>query len=183
MFSVRRVLKHRQMSQVTRNQTSGYKTWLCPVPMPALCYPTDSMYAHRALWLWGDGAVAVSSLTQIRLSSFPSLDICHLCPRLDWHRADLTTAVCAQQDGQQQPGQQERGGEWQLHLQLQDVHQLGLPDWELRHGWQQIRLHHHQLQGSHLRAGPLPGELWVPPVTGRVLPAGAWEIRSLTHLW
>lgn len=30
---------------------------------------------------------------------------------------------------------------------------------------------------------PLPGELGVPPVTGRVLPAGAWETRSPFSLW
>lgn len=52
------------------------------------------------------------------------------------------------QDGTKCQRKHGRWGWWQLHFQLENVHQLGLPHWQPRDSRQQVCIHHHQLQGK-----------------------------------
>lgn len=61
---------------------------------------------------------------------------------------DLATTHVLAQDGTQCQRKYSRWGRWQLHFQLENVHQLGLPHWQPRDGRQQVCIHHHQLQGN-----------------------------------
>lgn len=61
---------------------------------------------------------------------------------------DLATTFVLAQDGTQCQWKYSRWRWWQLHFQLENVHQLGLPHWQPRDSRQQVCIHHHQLQGN-----------------------------------
>lgn len=62
------------------------------------------------------------------------------------------------QDGTQCQRKHGRWGWWQLHFQLENVHQLGLPHWQPRDSRQQVCIHHHQLQGKLNSPLAAPGD-------------------------
>lgn len=61
---------------------------------------------------------------------------------------DLATTFVLAQDGTQCQWKYSRRRWWQLHFQLENVHQLGLPHWQPRDSRQQVCIHHDQLQGN-----------------------------------
>lgn len=171
------------MNQAIGNWAEGRKHHQVTSLLQPPYYPADTLCVCRDPGFRGKGPWLSSELSRLRSlpGSFPqwmsavcSSSLCSGQGLVCYSRNRTSiTPVCVQQDGQQFPGEHEWGGEWQLYLQFQDVHQLGLPHREFRDSRQQICLHHHQLQGSHPEQLPLAGQSLGPPSSWRVLPTEA----------